>query len=469
MEDLLVHRLSTDLYLTAEVYFSFIVSNQLTMPFVQLQFRRGLSTEWTSNNPTLASGEMGIETNTNQFKIGDGTTAWNSLAYGGIMGPTGNTGAASTVTGPSGSIGIDGFSGGLTLQLDYTTQAIATAATVTTFAGSSQGSANGTGTNAQFSSPVGVALDSDRNLYVADRGNHRIRKITPAGVVTTFAGSSAGSADGTGTNATFNEPYFVALDSSGNLYVADVSNHRIRKITPAGVVTTLAGSSQGNADGTATNAQFSRPYGLAVDSTGNVYVADSYGFRFRKITPAGVVTTFAGNTSQGNSNGTGTNASFQHPTAVVIDSSGNLFVVDNNQFIRKITPAAVVTTFAGSFTGGSADGTGTNATFNGPYGLAIDSSDNIYVAEIGGNKIRKVTPEAVVTTLAGTSTAGSADGVGTNAGFNFPWGVAIDLLGNLFVGDYSNHRIRKVVVPTGLDPNIYAGVPFTGTPAYNLQ
>ena len=235
-----------------------------------------------------------------------------------------------------------GGSGGLTLQLSYTTQVAATSATVTTFAGSSQGSANGTGTNATFNSPVGITPDSSGNLYVADRSNHRIRKITPLGVVTTFVGGSGGYQDGTGTNAQFNSPYFTALDSSGNMYVSDTGNHRIRKVTPEGVVTTLAGNgSQGSTDGTGTNASFKFPHGIVADSAGNVYVADTYNYRIRKITPSGVVTTLAGNSSQGTTNGTGTNANFTWLIGITIDSSGNLYVVDQTPNIRKITPLGV--------------------------------------------------------------------------------------------------------------------------------
>ena len=211
---------------------------------------------------------------------------------------------------------------------------------VTTLAGSgSQGSANGTGTAAAFYLPTDVALDGSGNMYVADYNNHLIRKITSAGVVTTFAGSgSEGSADGTGTAASFNQPVGVAVDGSGNVYVADYTNHLIRKITSAGVVTTLAGSgSQGSTNGTGTAASFYHPTGVAVDGSGNVYVGDAGNHLIRKITSAGVVTTLAGSGSLGSANGEGTAASFNYPSGVAVDGSGNVYVGDwGNHLIRKI-------------------------------------------------------------------------------------------------------------------------------------
>jgi hypothetical protein len=349
--------------------------------------------------------------------------------------------------------------------MSYTTQVAINDAVVTTFAGNGTASSvNGSGTNATINAPIGVVVDSSGNVYVSDFSNV-IRKITPLGVVTTFAGSGSGaSTDGTGTNASFNNPYGLAIDSSGNIYVSEESGHRIRKITSAGVVTTLAGSGSGTfADGTGASASFYRPYGVAVDSAGNVYVADAYNNRIRKITPLGVVTTLAGNGSNGNTNGTGTNASFFHPVGITVDSDGNVYVGGIANSIRKITPLGVVTTLAGGSTAGSTDGTGTNAQFNECWGITIDSFGNLYVTDLNNRRIRKITSAGVVTTVAGSGSQGSSDGTGTNASFNFPWGIAADLTGSLYVADKNNNRIRKIALPSIGDPNTYAGTPFTGT------
>jgi len=324
---------------------------------------------------------------------------------------------------------------------------------VTTLAGTgSTGSANGTGTAASFYSPQGVAVDNSGNVYVADASNHLIRKITSAGVVTTLAGSgSQGSANGTGTAATFKFPRGVAVDGSGNVYVADRQNHMIRKITSAGVVTTLAGSgSSGSADGTGTAATFYQPCGVAVDNSGNVYVADASNHLIRKITSAGVVTTLAGSGSQGSADGTGTAASFNYPYGIAVDGSGNVYVADKeNNLIRKVTSAGVVTTLAGSGSSGSADGTGTAASFYSPYGVAVDNSGNVYVADRQNHMIRKITSAGVVTTLAGSGSSGSADGTGTAASFYQPCGVAVVGSGNVYVADTDNNLIRKITT-TGL-------------------
>ena len=318
---------------------------------------------------------------------------------------------------------------------------ITAAGVVTTLAGSSLGSTDATGTNATFNFPQGITFDSVGNLYVGDTNNHRIRRITAAGVVTTLAGSSLGSTDATGTNARFNYPFGIAFDSVGNLYVADAFNHRIRKITSAAVVTTIAGSTAGYSDG----GWFTIPVGVGTDWDGTVYVADTNNHRIRKITPAGVVSTFAGSGTAGATNATGNGASFNLPQGVALDSAGNVYVADStNRRIRRITSAGVVTTFAGSATSGFADGTGTSATFNTPVGITVDPLGIVYVSDIGNHNIRRITAAGVVTSLAGSRTATFADGVGTNASFNTPSGIVADIYGNVYVADTNNHRIRRV-------------------------
>ncbi|MBQ89460.1 MAG: hypothetical protein CL433_11585 [Acidimicrobiaceae bacterium] len=317
-------------------------------------------------------------------------------------------------------------------------------ATVTSFA-----------TTALFANPSGVAFDGDGDLYVADAGNRAIRKVTPAGEVTTFAGSigSSGSDDGTGTDARFSYPVGVAFDGDGNLYVTERFNNTIRKVTPAGVVTTFAGSAgnSGTDDGTGTDARFNGPTGVAVDGDGNLYVTDLNNHTIRKVTPAGVVTTFAGSAGlYGSDDGTGTDARFTNPQGVVFDGDGILYVFDNgNHTIRKVTPAGVVTTFAGSGSNGSEDGTGTAASFNYLRGGAFDGDGNLFVADAGNRTIRKVTPAGVVTTFAGSAgSAGSINGIGPAARFSYPVGVAFDGDGNLYVADDGGTKIRKVT-PAG--------------------
>jgi sugar lactone lactonase YvrE len=327
---------------------------------------------------------------------------------------------------------------------------------VSTVAGlATLGSVDGIGGATRFNGPRGVALDAAGNVYVADYYNHTIRKISAGSVTTTLAGlaGNPGSADGTGSAARFNFPSGVAVDGGANVYVADLQNHTIRKITPAGVVTTLAGlaESSGSTDGTGSAARFKNPSGVTTNAAGNVYVADTNNHTIRKITPAGVVTTLAGSAgSSGSADGTGGAARFAFPQGVATDGS-NIYVADNNNStIRKITSAGVVTTLAGlAGTIGSADGTGSAARFWQPHGVAVDSVGNVYVADGGGNYlIRKITPAGLVTTLAGLADYyGSADGAGSAARFNTPAGVAVDVNGTLYVADDQNSVVRKGAPP----------------------
>jgi sugar lactone lactonase YvrE len=326
---------------------------------------------------------------------------------------------------------------------------------VSTIAGSGvYGCDNGDGENASFHAPISIVTDKSGNLFVSDMYNNKIRKITPSGIVTTIAGSGRyGFSDGMGNSATFDHPHGMAIDSSGNIFVADYNNHAIRKITPSGFVTTIAGSGErGCNDGASENATFDCPMDLTIDVGGNIFVADTFNNRIRKIAPEGAVTTFAGGGGRGykgigSIDDTGIAASFNNPQAIAIDGGGNLFVSDTySNRIRKITPEGVVTTVAGSGYPGKSDGAGRNASFDHPHGIAVSSSGNLFVADYNNHTIREITPTGVVTTIAGSGTRGDSDGKSKEASFSAPFGIAVDLFGNLIVADTTNHKIRKIIL-----------------------
>jgi len=308
---------------------------------------------------------------------------------------------------------------------------------------------------AGLNSPIGVAVDSQTNVYVADTANHVIRKINAAGVVSVLAGSgAAGASDGRGTAASFNQPQGVAVDGAGNVYVADTANSLIRTITPAGVVSTLAGTLgyTGSADNYFGYSFFNQPTGIAVDRNGNnIYVADNLNHTIRLVTGYGVVSTLAGYPGNtGIADDTGSNARFNSPQGLALDPAGNVIVADFlNSSIRKVTPGGVVTTIAGKpQQPGFVDGTVPNAQFYRPAGVAVDAAGNIYVGDTYNNAIRKITPAGVVTTLGGNSSYTSGNGIGTAAGFYSPTGIAVGANGNLYIVDSNNNLIRLgTVVP----------------------
>jgi streptogramin lyase len=340
---------------------------------------------------------------------------------------------------------------------DDTIRKVTPAGVVTTLAGTSgvTGSADGTGTAALFDDPQGVAVDAAGNVYVADTNNNMIRKITPGGVVTTLAGGGSFScADGVGPAAQFDQPAGLATDTAGNIYVADTNNSIIRKVTPGGVVTTLAGQCgiYGIADGIGSAASFYFPHGVAVDSAGTIYVADTGGDTIRKVTPAGDVTTVAGDGRvPGRIDGTGSAARFDLPYAVAVDATGNIYVADTeNTTLRKITASGAVTTLAGTATViGYIDGVGAAAEFDDPNGIATDAQGNVYVADTVGATIRKITPAAAVTTLAGRpGVQGSQDGTGTDARFDNPSTIATDATGNLYVAEQGEVAAIRKITPS---------------------
>jgi hypothetical protein len=324
------------------------------------------------------------------------------------------------------------------------------------------GSTDSSGGAPLFQDPNALAVDLNGTVYVADTPNHTIRKITMDGVVTTFAGlaGNPGSTDATGTAARFEEPRGIAVDAAGNLYVGDTGNYTIRKVTPAGVVTTLAGTAGvfGSTDATGSAASFYHPHGVAVDSAGNVYVADQTNHTIRKVTAAGVVTTLAGLAGQeGSDNGTGSVARFSYPRAVAVDAAGTVYVADsNNHTIRVVTPLGEVTTLAGlAGNDGHADDTGAAARFNEPNGIAVTSTGMIFVADTYNFSVRRVTPGGVVTTIAGQpGEHGTDNGTGSAAHFGELKGVAVDSGGTVYVADTDNHTIRRGTPSTATTPSI---------------
>jgi len=306
--------------------------------------------------------------------------------------------------------------------------------------------------SAVLTGPSGLAVDPSGNCWISDGSTNVIQKMTTAGRATLMAGAAGqqGSANGTGTTATFRQPGGMAIDAAGNVYVADTGNSLIRMVSATGGVTTMAGSSahQDYKDGSGTDAWFNAPACLTLDKSGNIYVTDTGNSVIRMITPSGVVTTIAGTAGmKGATDGTGAAARFNQPAGMAMDAAGMLYVADTmNQTIRKITPSGVVTTMAGLMgVSGTSDGKGASALFNQPMGLTFDGSGNLYVADYGNSAIRMVTPAGMVSTLAGiNSVSGMMDGMGTAAWFNMPKDVKFDGMSALYVADYGNAEIRKV-------------------------
>ena len=327
---------------------------------------------------------------------------------------------------------------------------------VLTLAGQPQmpGATNGLGTNACFNEPAGIVVGANGALYVADSANHAIRTVAPSGLATTFAGQPGvpGSQNGTGTNAQFNYPSGLAFDLSGNLLVGDTGNATVRKITPAGVVSTLAGvaGQPGYLDGAAGAAQFGSPLGLAVATNGNVYIVDS-GNHVIRVLNNGVVSTLAGNPLiWGSADGQGTNALFNAPCGIALDSHGNLWVSDtDNDTIRKVTPGGLVSTYAGlAGRDGTNDGPAATARFCRPAELAFDPQGNLLVADSFNHTLRKISPNGMVSTISGApGISGSTDGLNRQGRYFNPYGLAFNTNGLLFVADSYNELVRQVLVP----------------------
>ena len=342
--------------------------------------------------------------------------------------------------------------------------AVASGQTITNFAGNGlsgyQGD-NGPATQAEVNRVVGLASDAAGNIYLADQNNNVVRKVNTSGIITTFAGiGAAGFSGDTGlaTAAALSGPTGVCVGPAGDVYVNDLGNHRVRKIAAGtGIITTVAGSGSAVSfgdGGPATSAGMFIPIRCAVDSGGNLYIVDQGAFVIRKVTPAGVITTFAGiSNSQGFSgdNGPAAAAQMNNPTAASFDAAGNLYVSDQfNHRIRKIDTNGIITTFAGNGTGAFAgdNGPATSASLNYPGETAMDSTGNFFIVDSANQVLRKVTPAGIISTVAGIPGAAGIGGDGgppTSAQFNNPFALALDPLGNLYVGDINNDRVRKIV------------------------
>jgi sugar lactone lactonase YvrE len=334
---------------------------------------------------------------------------------------------------------------------------------INTYAGTGASGYTGDGgaaTAAKLNVQFGVAADAAGNLFIADYNNHCIRKVNPAGFISTVAGNGTlgfGGDGGTATAAQLSYPTGVAIDGSGNLYIADFANSRIRRVDPAGIITTVAGNTSGYSGdgGAATAAQLNQPYALAFDGSGNLYIGDVGNNRIRKITTAGIISTFAGNGTTGFSGdgAAATAAQLYTPYGLAADDGGNLYIADffNNR-IRMVSPAGIISTVAGTGPGSffGDGGPATAARLNSPSGVAVDGSGNLFIADVNNNRIRKVNPAGIISTVAGTSSYGlSGDGgAATAAQLNNPRCVTVDNAGNLYITDFANDRIRIVACMT---------------------
>ncbi len=437
----------------------------------------GVGSDARFNNPGAiavdAAGNSYVADRSNSTvrKITPAGVVTTLAGLAGVAGTLDGIGSAARFDQPSG-VAVDAAGNVfVTDRTAHTIRKITPGGEVTTLAGrpNTPGYLDGTGSAARFSVPVGIAIDADGNLFVVDGANRVIRKVTSAGAVSTLAGSAglSGNTDGAGSNARFTTLAGLAIDGAGNLYAADTSSHVIRKITSAGVVTTFAGSAglRGSTDGSGANARLNTPFGVGVDRDGNVYVADTLNEAIRKITPDGTVSRFAGAIGLGgNTNGTGASARFFRPTALTVDNSGNILVADTgNHTIRKLTSAAVSSTVAGGGGNfGSNDGISTSARFSQPRGLGIDSKGNLYVADSINVTVRKITPTGTVTTFAGAAgVIGYTNGVGSAARFGFPYGLTVDSTDTVYVVDQVYNAVRTIS-PTA-DVQTFAGTPGTGT------
>ncbi len=337
----------------------------------------------------------------------------------------------------------------------------ANAQVITTIAGDGTaafGGDSGLATVAKLNLPTDIKIDGSGNVYIADFANNRVRKINTAGVISTVAGTGTAGFSGDNTNATaaeLNNPQGLAIDLSGNIFIADAGNQRIRKINSLGIITTVVGNGTSGYSGDnvlATSAQLNSPISVAVDNAGNLFISDESNNRIRKVNSSGTITTIAGNgtASFGGDGGAATAAMLNSPAFIALSSTGDLYVGDfDNNRVRKISfSSGVITTVAGNGTFGSTGdgGAATAATLSNPSGVAIDGIGNVYISETGDGKIRKINASGIISPYSGNgiSSYGGDNGPATAAELNTPQGLAIDGSNRLYIADEYNNRIRKV-------------------------
>ena len=340
--------------------------------------------------------------------------------------------------------------------------------TIATIAGGGSPGFSGDGgaaTAALLNGPSAAAIDPAGNLYVADTYNQRIRKVTPNGAITTIAGNGTEGDTGDGgpaTSATLAIPLGVSVDASGSILIADAFNNRIRKVDPNGTITTIAGNGTAGFsgdNGPATGARLNGPASVTTDTVGNLFVADTENHRIRKVAPNGTITTIAGNGTAGFSgdNGPATAAQLNNPSDVALDANGNLIIADNqNHRIRKVAPNGTITTIAGNGTAGFSgdNGPATAAQLNNPSDVAPGPSGSLYIADTANNRVRRLSADGTISTIAGNGTSGfSGDNSwATSAGLANPTGLAVDGTGNIYIVDSDNHRVRRMGPPTLVVP-----------------
>ena len=411
-----------------------------------------------------SSGNLYIaDSRSHRIRRVDTSGVITTVAGNGLRGVSGDGGAATSANiGWPSDVNVDGSGNLYISQLnDDRIRKVNSSGIISTVAAGDNtfGGDGGRAISALLRFPTDVAVDSSGNLYIADTSNHRIRKVDTSGVISTVAGTGTGGFsgdEGPATAAELNGPWSVAVDSSGNLYIADYTNRRVRKVDTSGVISTVAGTGalsngrEGNG-GPATAAPLSLPIGVAVDSSGNLYISDFGNRTIRKVDSEGIISTVAGigGDGHGGNGGPATAAQLSNPVRVAVDRAGNLYIADrDNRWIRKVDSKGIITVFAGTGVHGSSGngGPATLARITRPYGMAVDGSGNFYFADRDNHWIRKVDTRGRITTIAGTRTRGfSGDrGPAIEARLYDPVGVTVDRAGNLYIADYTNHRIRKL-------------------------